>query len=97
MLRYLPAPPLSYHRPRPSDTSDVDMVLYTSQGAPFTQYETCRFPYHQRYNIRVSGPRLQSHDVVVTAWLTDMQGCHEEVTLTFAGNRNDKIKSDYKS
>ena len=46
-----PAPPLPYHRPRPSDTSDVDMVLYTSPGAPFPQYETCRFPYHQRYNM----------------------------------------------
>ena len=80
-----PAPPLPYHRPRPSDTSDVDMVLYTSPGAPFPQYETCRFPYHQRYNMKVSGSALQSHDGVVTAWLTDMQGRREEVVLTPTG------------
>ena len=80
-----PAPPLPYQRPRPSDTSDVDMVLYTSPGAPFPQYETCRFPYHQRYNMKVSGSALQSHDGVVTAWLTDMQGRREEVVLTPTG------------
>ena len=80
-----PAPPLPYHRPRPSDTSDVDMVLYTSPGAPFPQYETCRFPYHQRYNMKVSGSALQSRDGVVTAWLTDMQGRREEVVLTPTG------------
>ena len=80
-----PAPPLPYHRPCPSDTSDVDMVLYTSPGAPFPQYETCRFPYHQRYNMKVSGSALQSHDGVVTAWLTDMQGRREEVVLTPTG------------
>ena len=80
-----PAPPLPYHRPRPSDTSDVDMVLYTSPGTPFPQYETCRFPYHQRYNMKVSGSALQSHDGVVTAWLTDMQGRREEVVLTPTG------------
>ena len=80
-----PAPPLPSKRPRPSDTSDVDMVLYTSPGAPFPQYETCRFPYHQRYNMKVSGSALQSHDGVVTAWLTDMQGRREEVVLTPTG------------
>ena len=74
-----PAPPL------PRDTSDVDMVLYTSPDAPFPQYETCRFPYHQRYNMKVSGSALQSHDGVVTAWLTDMQGRREEVVLTPTG------------
>ncbi len=80
-----PAPPLPYHKPGPSDSSDVDMVLYTSPGAPFPQYETCRFPYHQRYNMKVSGSALQSHDGVVTAWLTDMQGRREEVVLTPTG------------
>ena len=80
-----PAPPLPYHRPRPSDTSDVDMVLYTSPGAPFSQYECCNYPYHQRYNMKVSGSELQSHDGVVTAWLTDMQGRREEVVLTPTG------------
>ncbi len=80
-----PAPSLPYHRPSPGDTNDVDMVLYTSPGAPFPQYETCRFPYHQRYNMKVSGSALQSHDGVVTAWLTDMQGRREEVVLTPAG------------
>ena len=80
-----PAPPLPPKQPRPSDTSDVDMVLYTSPGAPFPQYETCRFPYHQRYNMKVSGSALQSHDGVVTAWLTDMQGRREEVVLTPTG------------
>ena len=80
-----PAPPLPYHRPRPSDTSDVDMVLYTSPGAPFSQYECCNYPYHQRYNMKVSGSALQSHNGVVTAWLTDMQGRREEVVLTPTG------------
>ena len=80
-----PAPPLPYHRPRPSDTSDVDMVLYTSPGAPFSQTESANFPYHQRYNMKVSGPKLQSHDGIVTAWLTDMQGRREEVVLTPTG------------
>ena len=80
-----PAPPLPYHRPSPSDTSDVDMVLYTSPGAPFSQYECCNYPYHQRYNMKVSGSALQSHDGVVTAWLTDMQGRREEVVLTPTG------------
>ena len=80
-----PAPPLPYHRPCPSDTSDVDMVLYTSPGAPFSQYECCNYPYHQRYNMKVSGSALQSHDGVVTAWLTDMQGRREEVVLTPTG------------
>ena len=80
-----PAPPLPYHRPRPSDTSDVDMVLYTSPGTPFSQYECCDYPYHQRYNMKVSGTKLQSHDGVVTAWLTDMQGRREEVVLTPTG------------
>ena len=80
-----PAPPLPYHKPGPSDSRDVDMVLYTSPGAPFPQYETCRFPYHQRYNMKVSGSALQSHDGVVTAWLTDMQGRREEVVLTPTG------------
>ena len=80
-----PAPPLPYHRPRPSDTNDVDMVLYTSPGAPFSQYECCNYPYHQRYNMKVSGSALQSHNGVVTAWLTDMQGRREEVVLTPTG------------
>ena len=80
-----PAPPLPYHKPGPSDSKDVDMVLYTSPGAPFPQYETHNFPYHQRYNMKVSGSPLQSHDGVVTAWLTDMQGRREEVVLTPTG------------
>ena len=80
-----PAPLLPYHRPRQSDSSDVDMVLYTSPGAPFMQYETNNYPYHQRYNMKVSGPKLQSHDGVVTAWLTDMQGRREEVVLSPTG------------
>ncbi len=80
-----PAPPLPYHKPGPSDSRDVDMVLYTSPGAPFSQSETCRFPYHQRYNMKVNGPKLQSHDGIVTAWLTDMQGRREEVVLTPTG------------
>ena len=80
-----PAPPLPYHRPRPSDTSDVDMVLYTSPRAPFSQTESANFPYHQRYNMKVNGPKLQSHDGIVTAWLTDMQGRREEVVLTPTG------------
>ncbi len=80
-----PAPPLPYHKPGPSDSRDVDMVLYTSPGAPFSQSETCPFPYHQRYNMKVSGSALQSHDGVVTAWLTDMQGRREEVVLTPTG------------
>ena len=80
-----PVAPLPYHRPRPSDTSDVDMVLYTSPGAPFSQYECCNYPYHQRYNMKVSGPKLQSHDGIVTACLTDMQGRREEVVLTPTG------------
>ena len=80
-----PAPPLPYHKPGPSDSRDVDMVLYTSPGAPFPQYETHNFPYHQRYNMKVSGSPLLSHDGVVTAWLTDMQGRREEVVLTPTG------------
>ena len=80
-----PAPPLPYHKPGPSDSRDVDMVLYTSPGAPFSQSETCPFPYHQRYNMKVNGPKLQSHDGIVTAWLTDMQGRREEVVLTPTG------------
>ncbi len=80
-----PAPPLPYHKPGPSDSRDVSMVLYTSPSAPFSQSETHNFPYHQRYNMKVSGPSLQSHDGVVTAWLTDMQGRREEVVLTPTG------------
>ena len=80
-----PAPPLPYHKPGPSDSRDVDMVLYTSPSAPFSQSETHNFPYHQRYKMKVSGPGLQSHDGVVTAWLTDMQGRREEVVLTPTG------------
>ena len=80
-----PAPPLPYHKPGPSDSRDVSMVLYTSPVAPFSQTETCPFPYHQRYNMKVSGSPLLSHDGVVTAWLTDMQGRREEVVLTPTG------------
>ena len=80
-----PAPPLPYHKPGPSDSRDVDMVLYTSPGAPFSQSETHNFPYHQRYNMKVSGSPLLSHNGVVTAWLTDMQGRREEVVLTPTG------------
>ncbi len=80
-----PAPPLPYHKPGPSDSRDVDMVLYTSPSAPFSQSETHNFPYHQRYNMKVNGPKLQSHNGVVTAWLTDMQGRREEVVLTPTG------------
>ena len=80
-----PTPPLPYHKPGPSDSRDVDMVLYTSPGAPFSQSETHNFPYHQRYNMKVSGSALQSHNGVVTAWLTDMQGRREEVVLTPTG------------
>ena len=80
-----PATPLPPKQPRRGDTSDVDMVLYTSPGAPFSQTESANFPYHQRYNMKVNGPKLQSHDGVVTAWLTDMQGRREEVVLTPAG------------
>jgi len=80
-----PAPPLPYHKPGPSDSRDVDMVLYTSPGAPFSQTETHNIPYHQRYNMKVSGSPLLSHDGVVTAWLTDMQGRREEVVLTPTG------------
>ena len=80
-----PAPPLPYHKPGPSDSRDVDMVLYTSPGAPFSQYECCNYPYHQRYNMKVSGSPLLSHNGVVTAWLTDMQGRREEVVLTPTG------------
>ena len=80
-----PAPPLPYHKPGPSDSRDVDMVLYTSPSAPFSQSETHNFPYHQRYNMKVSGSPLLSHNGVVTAWLTDMQGRREEVVLTPTG------------
>jgi len=80
-----PAPPLPYHKPGPSDIRDVDMVLYTSPNAPFSQSETHNFPYHQRYNMKVSGSPLLSHNGVVTAWLTDMQGRREEVVLTPTG------------
>ena len=80
-----PAPPLPYHKPGPSDSRDVSMVLYTSPGAPFSQTESANFPYHQRYNMKVNGPKLQSHDGIVTAWLTDMQGRREEVVLTPTG------------
>jgi hypothetical protein len=61
------------------------MVLYTSPSAPFSQSETHNFPYHQRYNMKVSGSPLLSHNGVVTAWLTDMQGRREEVVLTPTG------------
>ena len=80
-----PATPLPPKQPRRGDTSDINMVLYTSPGAPFSQYECCNYPYHQRYNMKVSGSALQSHDGVVTAWLTDMQGRREEVVLTPTG------------
>jgi hypothetical protein len=80
-----PATPLPPKQPRLGDTSDINMVLYTSPGAPFSQTESANFPYHQRYNMKVSGSALQSHDGVVTAWLTDMQGRREEVVLTPAG------------
>ena len=80
-----PAPPLPYHKPGPSDSRDVSMVLYTSPSAPVSQSETHNFPYHQRYNMKVSGSPLLSHNGVVTAWLTDMQGRREEVVLTPTG------------
>ena len=80
-----PATPLPPKQPRRDDTSDINMVLYTSPGAPFSQTESANFPYHQRYNMKVSGSALQSHDGVVTAWLTDMQGRREEVVLTPTG------------
>jgi hypothetical protein len=80
-----PATPLPPKQPRRGDTSDINMVLYTSPGAPFSQTESANFPYHQRYNMKVNGPKLQSHDGIVTAWLTDMQGRREEVVLTPAG------------
>ena len=80
-----PATPLPPKQPRRGDTSDINMVLYTSPGAPFSQTESANFPYHQRYNMKVSGSALQSHDGVVTAWLTDMQGRREEVVLTPTG------------
>ena len=80
-----PATPLPPKQPRRGDTSDINMVLYTSPGAPFSQTESANFPYHQRYNMKVSGPKLQSHDGIVTAWLTDMQGRREEVVLTPTG------------
>ena len=80
-----PATPLPPKQPRRGDTSDINMVLYTSPGAPFSQTESANFPYHQRYNMKVSGPKLQSHDGIVTAWLTDMQGRREEVLLTPTG------------
>ena len=80
-----PATPLPPKQPRRGDTSDINMVLYTSPGAPFSQTESANFPYHQRYNMKVNGPKLQSHDGIVTAWLTDMQGRREEVVLTPTG------------
>ena len=80
-----PATPLPPKQPRRGDTSDINMVLYTNPGAPFSQTESANFPYHQRYNMKVSGSALQSHDGVVTAWLTDMQGRREEVVLTPTG------------
>ena len=80
-----PATPLPPKQPRRGDTSDINMVLYTSPGAPLSQTESANFPYHQRYNMKVNGPKLQSHDGVVTAWLTDMQGRREEVVLTPTG------------
>ncbi len=80
-----PATPLPPKQPRRGDTSDINMVLYTSPGTPFSQTESANFTYHQRYNMKVNGPKLQSHNGVVTAWLTDMQGRREEVVLTPAG------------
>ena len=80
-----PATPLPPKQPRRGDTSDINMVLYTSPGAPFSQTESANFPYHQRYNMKVNGSALQSHDGIVTAWLTDMQGRREEVVLTPTG------------
>ena len=80
-----PATPLPPKQPRRGDTSDINMVLYTNPGAPFSQTESANFPYHQRYNMKVTGPGLPSHDGVVTAWLSDMQGRREEVVLSPTG------------
>ena len=43
-------------------------------------------PFRQRVNVKVESGELKVESGVVTAYLTDMQGRREEVTLTPAGN-----------
>ena len=48
-----PAPPLPSKGSLQRDTGDVDVVLYTAPGSPFTHFETYPNPFRQRYNVRI--------------------------------------------
>ena len=80
-----PAPPLPSKGSPQRDTGDVDVVLYTAPGSPFTHFETYPNPFRQRYNVRIENGELGIENGTVAAWLTDMQGRREEVALTPAG------------
>ena len=80
-----PAPPLPSKGSPQRDTGDVDVVLYTAPGSPFTHFETYPNPFRQRYNVKVDSGELKVESGIVTAYLTDMQGRREEVVLTPAG------------
>ena len=80
-----PAPPLPTKGSPQRDTGDVDVVLYTAPGSPFTHFETYPNPFRQRYNVKVDSGELKVDGGIVTAYLTDMQGRREEVILTPAG------------
>ena len=64
------------------DSSDIQVTLSDEAGA-FVKYGN---PFRQRVNIQVESGELKVESGVATAWLTDMQGRREEVTLTPVGN-----------
>ena len=53
LAKILPAPPLPSKGSPQRDTGDVDVVLYTAPGSPFTHFETYPNPFRQRYNVRI--------------------------------------------
>ena len=66
----------------PHDTGDVRIKVVGDEGA-FVVYPN---PFRQKVNIQVESGELKVESGVAKAWLTDMQGRREEVTLTPAGN-----------
>ena len=66
----------------PQDTGDV-RIKVVEDGNAFVAYPN---PFRQRVNIGIENGDLRIENGVAKAWLTDMQGRREEVTLTPAGN-----------
>ena len=64
------------------DSSDIQVTLSDEAGA-FVKYGN---PFRQRVNVKVESGELKVENGVATAWLTDLTGRREEVTLTPAGN-----------